>query len=128
MPVAIVQVALAGAVVTILALVVQMVRWKSPRCRMSRRHRTIRVLEGIILVGLLGMVVAGGWLNLSGPWATWNDFFLLLLYWLGCLVLVMFLVVLALLDVREAIISYAKDYAQITRGLLEEEQRKLETR
>lgn len=121
-PVAITYGALGGMVLVGLWIVMQLVTWNYPRKILTRRHKRIRLTTSIVLLLLLGVVVLGG----SGDFS--YNLGALVFIWGACTVLLLVLAVLALYDIRETMISYAQNYIELSKKLVEEEKRNSGTR
>lgn len=120
-PVAITYVALGGLALVGLWIVVQLVTWNHSRKILTRRHKRIRLATSIVLILLLGVVLLGS----SGDFS--YNLAALVFIWGACTVLLMALVVLALYDLRETMVSYAQNYMELSHKLVEEEKRNHET-
>jgi len=96
-----------------IAIVGQLVGWSFRGRILTRRHRKLRLATGFVLLAILALIA----------WGLPENLFHLFAYWAACALLILSLVVLALLDVRETLVSYAERYVELTHSLLEEEKR-----
>lgn len=120
-PVAVTYIALICLVVSVIALIVEIAKWRTSRRILTRKHRIIRLCAGMMLIALLCMIILGGRVDLSfNPLS-------LILYWGICMILIILLIMAALFDIRETIVAYAMQHVELTRSVLEEEKRNRQT-
>jgi len=90
---------LAAIVGVLILLAVEARQWRTGRLLISRRHFVMRIIGGVLLAGLFGGIFWGlVILRLTEPAGRPTLF---LGYWLGCVVVAMGLIVLALAEMKE---------------------------
>ena len=85
----------AVAVGTVTGLVLEYTQWRAGRRIYPLRHWLLRLLGGLVLLTILGMIFVGVVI------IDFQDPFYFSFYWGGCLLLVFGLLVLALVDLRQ---------------------------
>ena len=82
---------------------------------LTRGHKAIRIASAV-LIGIIILMILG-----PGRLVRLDNPLMALAYWALCFGLVLFLIVLALLDLRQVLISYGEERKKVLRNLAERE-------
>ena len=115
------QIALiAGIVITAAALINEVVGWRRRTSAVSGRQMTLRVCAGLLLIALFGLVLAGsvvGVFVIPRPGQAVKNLIPTIAYLCACLGVACLLVLIALLDIREVLRTYKRDWREMRRDL-----------
>jgi hypothetical protein len=107
---------LAGIVFTAIFVIIEVIGWRTRNSVVSSRQRLIRVSCGLTLICLLGLVLAGNILGILFTTDTTSmskNPLLTIAYGSACIGIACLLVVLALLDIKEGIQSYRRNFTGV---------------
>jgi len=111
---------LAGILLAAAVLLSQIAAWRRNALPISRRQMALRVCEGILLIALLSLVLAGnlaGVLVASEPHRAVKEPLLTAVYLSACVGIACLLVFISLLDIREVLRTYSRTWREMRRDL-----------
>jgi len=103
---------IAGIIIVLVSLVVQIRAWRAGTRVLSKRHKGLRVSSACIMIVVMSMVLVGDRWLANIPLAV-------MAYWVLCFGLAVALVIVALLDLKEVGLSFGEERKRIVREIAE---------